>query len=133
MGEKRGCKVFYMDPTFYILLLFFALIFIGIAFINRDPFILLLGSVLLLGSGVFVFGSLNDSGIEFNSGADISTDGDGNYSVAFTTGYKNAGNDPALNLVGSVCFYGGMFLMVLSLVFVARDMKGGFSWKNYGR
>jgi hypothetical protein len=122
-----------MDPTFYILLLFFAIVFIGIAFIMRDPFILLVGGILLFGSGAFVFGSLNDSGIEFNSGADISTTGDGNYNVSFTTGYRNAGNDPALNILGSVCFYGGMFLMVFSLVFVARDLKGGFSWKNYGR
>lgn len=122
-GGWGGCKTFFLKraimlESIFILLLVLAVGTVLIAFSKKDPTLLLVGAVLLMGSGLLLLDQSPDAGIEERVGFEIRRIDDVNFDVDFNKSFRNAGNDSSLNILGNLFMWGGAVLLMASLGFL---------------
>ena len=104
-----------MIESIFFLFLVLSLGLIIYSLHRRDYSFLILGSVLLLGSGLMLLDSGPVSGLEQDNGYFVNYLGDNNFSIDFNTSYRNAGNDFSLNALGNLFLFGGAAGILLGL------------------
>ena len=107
-----------MLESFYVIFLVISIGLIAYAFAKRDSAILLLASVLVMGSGLMLLDTSSDSGLEQDNGFIVRSLGDDNFSVDNNVTFRNAGNDLGLRTLGNVLFWGGTVGILFSLGFI---------------
>ena len=114
LKKKHWFFVFMIESVFFLfLVLSLGLIVYSVA--KRDSAFLILGSVLLFGAGLMLLDSGPVSGLEEDNGYLVNYLGDNNFSIDVNTGYRNAGNDSSLNVLGTLFTYGGLVGILLGL------------------
>lgn len=111
-----------MMQGIFFLFLAVSLFLIVVAFVRRDPPMLALGGMLLLGLGLFVLDTSPDSGIEEDNEFIVRSVGDNDFDINIVKTFRNAGNDSSISVLGNVFLYTGMAVIVMSLGFFIEPM-----------
>jgi len=114
-----------MLESVFVLFLATALVVVVFSFWRRDPMFLVLGSVLLFGSGMLVLDTQPTGGIEETNGFNVASLGNNDFAIDYNTSYRNAGNDPSLNVLGNVLAWGSVAGFIMALGFLIQSRRGG--------
>jgi len=113
-----------MLESIFVLILAVALGVIVFSFWRRDPAFLALGSVLLFASGMLVLDMQPTGGIEETKGFNVAHVGGNDFSIDYNTSYRNAGNDPSLNVLGNLLAWGSVAGFIMALGFLIQSRHG---------
>ena len=112
-----------MLGSVFLLFLAVALAVAFYAFHKRDPMALLFASILFMGAGLLVLDESPDSGVEETTSFFVQDVGDNNFNVELVKTFRNAGNDPSLDILGNTFFWGGIVGLMMSLGFLIASRK----------